>query len=120
MTSSEARAVLEAAAVALDELSRDGPAEHSYAIAVAATTVRDLDTSSIPGVASEGWVSVEERLPEHMQQVLVEGGIAYWRDPSPEWPDGQWFSVTALEWPGRPIQWTVTQWQPLPSPPAKG
>ena len=38
-----AEAVREACAVALDELSRDCPAEHSYAIAVAAQHIRDLD-----------------------------------------------------------------------------
>ena len=55
------------------------------------------------------WIPVAERLPVQGQYVLVAGGIALQRD-------GVWFS--AMEGvPYRPIQWTVTHWQPLPSAP---
>jgi hypothetical protein len=60
------------------------------------------------------WIPVTERLPKHMEQVIVKGGIAYWRDPSPEWPDGKFFTITAMNWPGKPIQWDVTHWMPMP------
>ena len=63
------------------------------------------------------WIPVTERLPKHREQVLVQGGIAYWRDPCPEWPDGKFYTITAMEWPGRPIQWDVTHWMPFPEEP---
>ena len=58
------------------------------------------------------WISVDERLPEKMTTVLVEGGIAQYRGSKVGWVSGTW-----IEWPGRPICWDVTEWMPLPVPP---
>ena len=64
------------------------------------------------------WIPVTERLPENNHVVIVSGGIARWRDPCPEWPDGQFFTLTGERWPGLPIQWEVTHWMPLPAQPS--
>lgn len=68
-------------------------------------------------LAAYHWIPVSERLPVARERVLVPGGIAYWMDPRPEFPDGVWFSITGIESPGRPIQWNVTHWMPLPEAP---
>ena len=57
------------------------------------------------------WISVEAELPEDRQFVIVSGGIAY------HGRDGRWMTATGCDLPGRPIQWEVTHWMPLPDPP---
>lgn len=57
------------------------------------------------------WISVSERLPVPAKVVIVHGGIAYWRE-------GEWFTLTACDWPGKRIKWKVEHWQSLPEPPA--
>lgn len=65
------------------------------------------------GRRGDGWISVEERLPDDDGNlVLVSGGVAYCNHNQ-----GRWMTVTAADWPGRPIVWEVTHWQPLPAPP---
>lgn len=55
----------------------------------------------------EAWIPVTERLPEYGSIVLVPGGAGYF--------DGKhWQSVICNV---REIQWEVTHWQPMPSPP---
>lgn len=53
-----------------------------------------------------------ETAPKDGTQILIPGGIAYWRADV----DG-WYTITAVEWPGLPVQWNVTHWMPLPEPP---
>lgn len=53
------------------------------------------------------WVSVDERLPEVWETVLVEGGLARYKD-------GFWYSILDAN---RQIQWEVSHWMPLPKPP---
>jgi hypothetical protein len=62
---------------------------------------------------AEGWVSVEERLPEEGVSVIVDGGSAYLSS------SGEWRTASGNH---REIQWKVTHWMPipaLPSPPAE-
>lgn len=56
------------------------------------------------------WISVEDRMPELNKVVIVEGGIAIHNS------DFQWVTMTGHD-SGNVIQWTVTHWMPLPSPP---
>lgn len=56
------------------------------------------------------WVPVSQRLPESNQLVIVEGGVARLNKSL------QWISETSGG-AGRPIQWTVTHWMPLPEAP---
>ncbi len=58
------------------------------------------------------WISVDERLPEPFEIVIVAGGCGYY--------DGRDWR-TKLErtefGTDRKIQWHVTHWMPLPPPP---
>lgn len=56
------------------------------------------------------WSSVDERLPEDGQVVIVHGGIAFRQN-------NVWRTLTGEAYPGRIIQWVVKHWRPLPSPP---
>jgi hypothetical protein len=55
-----------------------------------------------------GWVAVSERLPEKWKHVLVDGGTAYVDT------GGEWRTTNGTQ---RLIEWPVTHWMPLPSPP---
>jgi hypothetical protein len=67
---------------------------------------RDLLARIDARLATGGWIQASERLPDSLENVLVSGGLAYY--------DGEaWISVAE----GRPIQWEVTHWRPLPPPP---
>lgn len=70
--------------------------------------------------AANRWVPVGEALPVSGRVVLIAGGIGYWKDPCPEYPDGQWFTLTGFDWPGAPIRWNVTHWHEQPLPPGPG
>ncbi len=63
-------------------------------------------------LAEREWISVEQELPPSADMVIVPGGIARYYAKQ-----GGWYSYTACE--GRPIQWDVTHWMPLPVPPAE-
>lgn len=60
----------------------------------------------------EGWQSAKTP-PESGRLVLVKGGVAYWQQE-----DRSWWTLTGEDYPGRRIEWTVTHWMPLPTPPA--
>ena len=63
------------------------------------------------------WQPIESA-PKDGTVIIVSGGIAYWRERLNHWegPSG-WYTLTGCEYPGKPIQWNVTHWQPLPEPP---
>jgi hypothetical protein len=56
------------------------------------------------------WISVEDKMPEPDRLVIVKGGVAVFR----KW--GVWITMTGRD-SGKPIQWDVTHWMPLPEPP---
>jgi len=58
-----------------------------------------------------GWVRVEDGPPEEWRAVIVAGGCAIYKS-------GHWYSIMdrGLNQPER-IEWPVTHWQPLPTPP---
>jgi hypothetical protein len=53
------------------------------------------------------WISVEDKMPEPGRLVIVEGGVAVFS----KW--GVWITMTDRD-SGKPIQWDVTHWMPLP------
>jgi hypothetical protein len=55
------------------------------------------------------WISVKERFPTCFENVIVHGGMAHYTGDL-------WITETGASY-GRPIQWEVTHWRPLPSPP---
>lgn len=67
---------------------------------------------AIEALQATQWVETSERLPELAQNVVVDGGIGYLG------LEGVWYSETGAGY-GLPIQWEVTHWMPLPSPPNK-
>lgn len=95
----------------------------------------DADTKSLlraidqarTGQAGKGWVSVEERLPELEETVMVcmadKSVFSSWLEELPE-------EHSAEDWPpdgvSFPPAWAanefgeVTHWQPLPAPPEEG
>ena len=60
------------------------------------------------------WISVDDGLPVYGETVIVAGGIAYRRIQDA----GRWYTLTSCDYPGKPIQWDVTHWMPLPDAPA--
>ena len=61
-----------------------------------------------------GWIKCSERMPRDWELVIVHGGVAvYGPDKHGKWA---WFSKTGSS-NGRPIEWPVTYWQPLPDSP---
>ena len=56
------------------------------------------------------WISVDDRLPEEEQVVIVRGGCAIIRG-------GEWLTLMDEGWLNpRLIHWTVSHWMPLPWP----
>jgi hypothetical protein len=56
------------------------------------------------------WISVEDRLPEPYETVIVAGGVGFINK------SGTWRTPLGLDGT-RDIQWKVTHWMPLPEPP---
>lgn len=67
-----------------------------------------LTSLALRGLESE-WRDIESA-PKDGTVIQVFGGVAHWND-------GQWVTVSKEDWPGRPIQWDVTKWRPIPEPP---
>lgn len=69
----------------------------------------------------DGWKDISTA-PRDGRNILVPGGMAYWRE-NRSYPDiSCWFTITGCEMPGRPIQYDVRHWMPfpeLPTQPAK-
>lgn len=55
------------------------------------------------------WISVKDRMPAKWERVIVEGGIGYYWDEC-----NGWYTVTGFNEPGKPIQWHVSHWMPIP------
>lgn len=69
------------------------------------------------GKHKEGWISVEDRLPEDIDKVLVylDGPYDHGRRVAISYcHEGQWLSIEGGSWPDMP---KPTHWQPLPQPP---
>ena len=76
-----------------------------------ADKVRRLETAAWRArVDTLKWIPVSEKLPDGFL-CLVPGGVARYSGK------GVWLSATDNEYPGRVIEWEVTHWMPLPSPP---
>jgi hypothetical protein len=72
----------------------------------------ELPTQYIRADLAPKWVSVDERLPELGRTVFVHGGVGYY-----DYNKEEWVTLTGEAWPGRRIEWNVTHWMPLPTPP---
>jgi hypothetical protein len=53
------------------------------------------------------WISVKERLPDENEIVIINGGVGCLIG-------GKWRSQLGID-SGRPVEWTVTHWTPLPT-----
>lgn len=54
----------------------------------------------------------ENPAPKDGTIIIVPGGIAHWYG-------GEWRSLTAMDYPGRKIEWQVKHWMRFPNPPEK-
>ena len=98
------REALEKARVYLAAMSRTGHAPGATIL------VKAIDAAL--SRAGNGWQPIETA-PKDGTTIIVSGGIAHWHE-------GAWKTLTGYEYPGRLIQWKVTQWMPLPAPPEGG
>lgn len=62
--------------------------------------------------ASQQWQPIESA-PKDGTYILVHGGVAHWYND-------QWYTLTGEVYPGKPIQWDVTRFMPLPAAPEQG
>jgi hypothetical protein len=95
------------AQMSIDFVDEHSPGPRAIAMLKQDVALCDIALSALD---RQGWISVEERLPEDHEVVIVHGGIAYQRK-------GEWMTLTGERYPGRPIQWQVTHWMPLPPAP---
>lgn len=63
------------------------------------------------------WNKNMDDAPRDGTIILVRGGIAHWYENWAYPKLSGWYTLTAVAWPGKPIQWPVTAWMPLPQPP---
>lgn len=61
-------------------------------------------------VVERGWRASSDELPADDTLVVVAGGVGFRRD-------GEWRTITGYPWPGAKIEWEVTHWRLLPTPP---
>lgn len=78
---------------------------------VAIDTIEAALTELMELRAANTWQPIETA-PMDGTPVLVFGGIAYWRADA-----HAWYTITGSAYPGRVIEWPVTHWMPLPTPP---
>ncbi len=52
--------------------------------------------------------------PKDGTVILVHGGIAYWYFTGKD-SEGEWRTLTGVNYPGEAIKWPVTEWMPMPS-----
>lgn len=72
-----------------------------------------VDYWTVKDAINNKWQPIETA-PMDGTEILVPGGIAYYRIV-----DSGWYTITAEKWPGKPIQWPVKHWMPLPAPPGE-
>ena len=53
------------------------------------------------------WIETKDKMPPDYVLVIVADRVAYRLRNA-------WWTLTGEVWPGRQIQWEVTQWMPLP------
>jgi hypothetical protein len=63
-------------------------------------------TSAELAALKTNWQPIETAPKDKV--IIVSGGIAHWRN-------GEWWTLTGEQWPGRPIEWEVKHWMPLPT-----
>ena len=56
------------------------------------------------------WISVNVAVPHDNINVILDGGVGDIRN-------GDWWTVTGERFPGKLIQWSVTDWMPIPELP---
>ena len=66
--------------------------------------------SNIIVTIQDCWTACVDEFPKPFEIVIVAGGVAIWTGSS-------WHTLTACEWPGKPIAWDVTHWMPIPKLP---
>jgi len=76
--------------------------------------IGDGDVFKAWNTRTYGWISVEDRLPEDQETVIIRGGCGYYCHD-----DEVWYSAISKNHLGvdAEIQWPVTHWMPLPEPP---
>lgn len=62
------------------------------------------------------WKTIDSA-PKDGTLIIVPGGVAYWRERLNHWETEGWYTITGFNWPGKPIQWNVKHWMPLPLAP---
>ena len=79
-----------------------------------AAKIKSLEAhiASLPQLEPQ-WISVDDRLPEDNDTVIIRGGCGYWIEK-----ENQWYTCLSQTYDGfnAPIQWDVTEWQHLPEP----
>jgi hypothetical protein len=65
------------------------------------------------------WNRTSELMPPSHEQVLVRGGIAYFRPTYSESLEAYpgWYTITGCDHPGRLMRWIPAFWALLPEPP---
>lgn len=62
-----------------------------------------------PALLRDDWRGMDSA-PRDGTVFIVPGGVAHWHN-------GYWKTLTGYPFPGRPIEWEVKHWRPLPAPP---
>ncbi|KKL78801.1 hypothetical protein LCGC14_2021280, partial [marine sediment metagenome] len=82
-----------------------GPDARSILLTLADNLEREAKVSH-PLVGGTKWRNTSEQMPAEKLPVLVDGGMAMWRD-------GVWYTGMEEPWFQRPIEWTVRRWAPI-------
>jgi len=64
-----------------------------------------------------GWISVNERLPEDGEPTLVSFRLSHWTDEMPSIVDVMWYESGCFVEHAEKRKSIVTHWMPLPEPP---
>lgn len=75
-------------------------------------------TPQSPDETFGSWRPIETA-PKDGTVILVPGGIGYWRERLNHWETEGWHTLTGFDYPGKPIQWKLDHWMPMPTIPAQ-